>query len=435
MPRQIKIETAPVFRPLLEPARWKGAHGGRGSGKSWFFADLLIEDCLLNRGLLAVCVREIQKDLSQSAKRLLEMRLSHYGLGEADGFRVYDAKIKTPGDGLIVFQGMTDHTADSVKSLEGFSRAWIKEAQSLSARSLNMLAPTIREAGSQIWASWNPDRPTDAIENIRLHPPTNSVVVEANWHDNPWRSAELDQERLDCLRDRPDEYAHIWEGKFRQVTSGAYFSQQIARLRSEGRLCRLAEDPLLPVVAVWDIGGTGARADARAIWLVQFVGREIRVLKYRETQGQPLAADVAFLRDLPYEVKLCVLPHDGVTSDRVYSVSYESALREAGFDVEIVPNQGRGAAMQRVEAVRRIFPQVWMDVGCEPDGLAALAAYHEKRDEHRNIGLGPNHDWASHGADAFGAMAVYYEGRGAPQQRVVLTPSNSRAGPHGWLGM
>jgi phage terminase large subunit len=115
MPRQIKIETAPVFRPLLEPARWKGAHGGRGSGKSWFFADLLIEDCLLNRGLLAVCVREIQKDLSQSAKRLLEMRLSHYGLGEADGFKVYDAKIKTPGDGLIVFQGMrtTPPTASS----------------------------------------------------------------------------------------------------------------------------------------------------------------------------------------------------------------------------------------------------------------------------------------------------------------------------------
>jgi phage terminase large subunit len=103
------------------------------------------------------------------------------------------------------------------------------------------------------------------------------------------------------------------------------------------------------------------------------------------------------------------LPHDGATNDRVYDVSYESALTAAGFTVEIVTNQGRGAAMSRIEAVRRVFAQVWMDVSCEMDGLAALAAYHEKRDETRGIGLGPNHDWSSHGSDAFGLMAIYYE--------------------------
>jgi hypothetical protein len=139
----------------------------------------------------------------------------------------------------------------------------------------------------------------------------------------------------------------------------------------------------------------------------EFVGREIRIVGYRETQGQPLASDIQWLRGLPFEVKTCVLPHDGATNDRVYDVSYESALTAAGFTVEVVGNQGRGAAMLRVEAVRRVFPQVWMDVSCEETGLAALAAYHERKDEVRGIGLGPEHDWSSHGSDAFGLIAIY----------------------------
>ena len=165
--------------------------------------------------------------------------------------------------------------------------------------------------------------------------------------------------------------------------------------------------------AVWDIGGTGAKADACAIWVVQYVGREIRLLNYYEAQGQPLAAHVSWLRDNGYEKAKCILPHDGATNDRVHDVSYESALRAAGFEVQVVANQGTGAAMKRVEAARRLFPSMWFNEGKTSAGLDAVGWYHEKRDDERGIGLGPNHDWASHGADSFGLMAVVFESIGA----------------------
>lgn len=150
----LKIATAKIFEPLLAPARYKGAYGGRGSGKSHFFGELLVETCQAERGTLAVCIREAQRTLAQSSKRLIESKISGLGLGH--GFRIFSDKIATPGDGIIIFRGMQDHTADSIKSLEGFRIAWIDEAQSLSARSLALLRPTIRAEGSELWASWNP---------------------------------------------------------------------------------------------------------------------------------------------------------------------------------------------------------------------------------------------------------------------------------------
>ena len=151
--RCLPVETAEAFLPLLTPARYKGAYGGRGSGKSHFFAGLLVEDSLRHpgenagEGLRSVCIREVQKDLTQSAKLLIEDKLISTGLGEADGFRVYHDKIQTPGDGLIIFKGMQDYTADSIKSLEKFKRAWWEEAQTAQPTSLAMLRPTIREDG------------------------------------------------------------------------------------------------------------------------------------------------------------------------------------------------------------------------------------------------------------------------------------------------
>jgi phage terminase large subunit len=142
--RTLKIDTPRVFLPLLGPARYKGAYGGRGSGKSHFFAELLIEDCLCQRGMLAVCIREVQKSLKDSSKRLIEAKLNELGLGEADGFRVFEKEIQTPGDGVVIFVGLQDSNNENIKSLEGFGRAWIEEAQVLSHRSLTLLRPTIR---------------------------------------------------------------------------------------------------------------------------------------------------------------------------------------------------------------------------------------------------------------------------------------------------
>lgn len=408
---ELNIPTARVFKPLLAPARYKGAFGGRGSGKSHFFADLLIEDSLAEKGLRSVCIREVQKSLKESAKRLVEDKLIEHGLGPADGFKVFREVVETPGDGIITFQGMSDHTAESIKSLEGYKRAWVEEAQSLSARSLSLLRPTIRAEGSEIWFSWNPRRKTDPVDAMLRGGslPTGAVVVRANWSDNPWFPSVLEQERQDCLRDNADQYAHIWEGDYATVLAGAYFARSIADAKAQGRIGRVPADPLMAYRAFFDIGGTGAKADAVAIWVAQFVGKEIRVLDYYEAVGQPLAAHVEWLRSKGYGKAEIVLPHDGSTHDKVYDVSYESALRQAGFSVEVMRNAGAGAAAMRIEAVRRKFPAMWFNEATTQAGLDALGWYHEKRDEARNIGLGPEHDWSSHGADAAGLMCVFHE--------------------------
>lgn len=417
----LTIATPEVFEPLLSPARYKGAWGGRGSGKSHFFAEMLVEDALRFPGLRAVCIREVQKSLKESAKRLVEDKIQTLGVGSS--FDVLEKEIRGPGGGVIMFQGMQDHTAESIKSLEGFDRAWIEEAQSLSQRSLTLLRPTIRKDGSEIWASWNPRRKLDAVDQFLRGDaqPENAVVVKANWRDNPFFPDVLEQERLHDLKHFPDRYDHVWEGGYATVTEGAYFAHGLTVARQEKRIGHVAGDPLMATRAYWDIGGTGAKADACAIWIVQFVGREIRVLDYYEAVGQPLAEHLAWLRSRGYERAECILPHDGATNDKVYSVSYESAIREAGFSVRVVPNSGKGAASQRIEAVRRLFPLIWFNEATTEPGRDALGWYHEKKDEERNVGLGPEHDWSSHGADAFGLMAMDYS---APSARKPVVKHN-----------
>ncbi len=407
----LQIPTAEVFLPLLPPSRYKGAWGGRGSGKSHFFADLLIEDSLAERGLCSVCIREVQKSLKDSAKRLIENKIEEFRLGSE--FRVFRDAIQTPGDGVIVFQGMQDHTAESIKSLEGFKRAWVEEAQTLSANSLTLLRPTIRAPGSELWFSWNPRSKKDPVDKLLRGeaPPTGTTIVRANWSDNPWFPAELEQERRDDERDRPDQYPHIWEGDYAKVTEGAYYAAALTQARKDARIGRVAADPLMTIRLFVDIGGTGAKADAFTIWAAQFIGKEIRVLDYYEAVGQPLGAHLAWMRERDYTPGRAQiwLPHDGATQDKVFAVSYQSALEEAGYRVTVVPNQGKGAAAARIEAGRRLFPRIWFNETSTQPGLDALGAYHEKRDEARQIGLGPEHDWASHGADAFGLMCVAYE--------------------------
>lgn len=422
----LEIETAEVFEPLLEPARYKGGWGGRGSGKSTFFADLMIEHCLAEpgdssgEGLRSVCIREVQKDLAQSSKLLLEGRLAHHRIGESDGFKVYKSEISTPGDGLIIFKGMNDYTADSIKSLEGFKRAWWEEAQTATLHSLNLLRPTLRANGSERWFSWNPRKKNDPVDVMLRgsERPSGSVVVSANWRDNPWFTDDLEQERQDCLRQQPEQYEHIWEGGYVKVLDGAYYGAAINRARAEGRIGNVPADPLLTLRAFFDIGGTGLRADAVSIWIMQFVGLQVRALDYYEAVGQPLSTHIEWMRSRGYVPNRCnvVLPHDGEQGDRVHDVSYQSAIRASGYDVTVIPNQGKGAAKKRIEAARRWFSSIWFncpeDAILMPDGsyskptttagIEALGWYHEKKDDKRGIGLGPEHDWSSHAADSFG---------------------------------
>ena len=406
----VKFRTSPVFEPLLAPARYKGAWGGRGSGKSHFFASLAVEMAYQEPGTLIVCIREIQKSLKESAKRLIEDKIEHHGL-EAHGFRILEDRIETPGDGLIIFLGMQNHTAESLKSLEGYKYAWVEQAETLSQRSFDILRPTIRTKGSELWFSWNPRRRTDAVDLFfrGSSPPSNAICVKTSWRDNKWWSKTLEGERLECLHGQPELYDHIWEGDYEKIVSGAYYAASLTAARGSGRISRCYADPLMTYKAFWDIGGTGAKADHTVIWIAHFVGREIRFLDYYEAQGQPLGGHVQWLRSNGYENALMVLPHDGAAHDKVYAVSYESALQAAGFNVQVVPNQGRQAASARIEATRRLFPRIWFNEETTSAGLDALGAYHAKRDEERLIDFGPEHDWASHAADAFGMMCIVYE--------------------------
>lgn len=219
----LQIETARAFAPLLAPARYKGAHGGRGSGKSHFFAESFVERALMTPGHRAVCIREIQKSLEQSVKRLIEDKIEKLGVGSY--FDVLDKEIRTPGDGLVIFQGMQNHTAESIKSLEGYDLAWVEEAQSLSQRSLDLLRPTIRKPASELWFSWNPNDkkdPVDVFLRGDVRPP-GAVVVQANWQDNPWFPDVLKAEmEWDRARD-PDKYAWIWGGGYRTLSSARVF--------------------------------------------------------------------------------------------------------------------------------------------------------------------------------------------------------------------
>ncbi|MET4388066.1 phage terminase large subunit [Bradyrhizobium sp. F1.4.3] len=425
----LKIPTAKIFEPLLQPARYKGVFGGRGSGKSHFFGELLVETCQAERGTLAVCIREAQRTLAQSSKRLIEGKIASLGLGH--GFKLFSDKIEAPGDGLIIFRGLQDHTANSIKSLEGFRIAWIDEAQSLSARSLALLRPTIRAKDSELWASWNPRRKSDAIDDfLRGRKPDGAVTVKANWRDNPWFPDVLEEERLLDQKLYPERYDHIWEGEYARAFEGAYFAALLSEARAQGRIGKVAADPLLPLRAFIDIGGAGAAADAFTIWIAQWVGSEIRVLDYYESVGQVLAFHVNWLRSRGYDSAILYLPHDGIAANNITGKRYEDHLREAGFTVEPpVKNQGPGAAMMRIEALRRLGPQLWFNEDATEPGREALGFYHERKDQTRNIGFGPEHDWSSHAADALGLMAICYEqpGRTAAFNRPI------RYAEQGWV--
>lgn len=401
----LQIDVARVFRPLLDPSRYKGAWGGRGSGKSQFFAGLIVDLSIRKRGLRSLCCREVQKSLKESAKKLIEYKIEEYRVGHL--FDVQESQIKTPGDGLIVFAGLQDHTAESIKSYEGFDVAWVEEAQTVSQKSLNLLRPTIRKPSSELWFSWNPRLRNDPVDVMLRGEelPTGSAVVHANWDKNPWFPAELEQERLDCLRMQPEQYEHIWEGDYVTVSEGAYYARDLAEAKSSGRIGEVDPDPLMEYRAFWDIG----TRDATAIWIAQWVGSQIRILDYYEAVGQPLATHLGWLRSRGYASAICYLPHDGAAVDHLSAERFEDHINAAGFRTEIVKNQGKQAAMKRVEALRRLFPSIRFNEKTTEAGRAALGWYHEKRDDQRNIGLGPEHDWSSHGADAMGLLAIAYE--------------------------
>ena len=220
----LDIDTPPWAIPLLSPSRYKGAHGGRGSGKSHFFAELLVEEHTANQNQKSVCIREVQKSIKMSAKLLIENKIEQ--LGVSHYFEVQETVVKSRrGSGVMIFQGMQNHTADSIKSLEGFDRAWVEEAQSISQRSLDLLRPTIRKPESEIWFSWNPQYETDPVDVLLRgkNPPDNAIVINVNYSDNPWFPDVLREEMEYDRRRDYDKYLHVWEGKYQTFGEALVF--------------------------------------------------------------------------------------------------------------------------------------------------------------------------------------------------------------------
>lgn len=366
------------------------------------------------KGIIA-CGRQFMNSLEDSSLEECKRAIEEEPF-LADYYELGDKYIKSK-DGRISFAFVgLDRNIASIKSKGRILVFWIDEAEPVTDEAFTTLIPTLREEdddwNAELWITWNSKRKNAAVEK-RYRKSTDPLVkiVELNYSDNPRFPAKLERDRQRDLIERPEQYGHIWNGDYATVIEGAYFAAGLVKAKEDGRIGRVPADPLMTYRVFVDIGGTGAKADAFTMWVAQFIGLEIRVLDYYEAVGQPLAVHLAWLRRRGYAPDLAQiwLPHDGATHDKVHDVSYESALTDVGYSVTVVPNQGKGAAMARVEAARRLFPSVWFNADTTEAGREALGWYHEKKDEVRDIGLGPEHDWSSHAADSYGLMCVVHE--------------------------
>lgn len=418
----VQIAMPPKLIPVFAgEADVRGAYGGRGSGKTRSFAKMTATRGLMwaqqdARGLI-LCGREWQNSLAESSFAEVAMAIREEPFLR-DAYDIGKEYIRTRCQRIeYAFAGL-NRNIDSVKSKARIRLCWVDEGEGVTENSWMTLIPTLREEDSELWVTWNPKLEHSATDKRfrRAAPNPRRKIVEVNWRDNPRFPTVLERTRQEDYRERPETYDHVWEGDYLRVVPGSYYATYLTAAKAEGRVGRVSADPLMAIRLFMDLGGTGAKADAFAIWAAQFVGREIRVLDYYEAQGQPIGAHLDWMRQRGYTPERCSLwlPHDGVTNDRVVDVSFESAFQDAGYATTVVENMGPGAARQRIEAARRVFPMCWFNDEPTAAGRTALGFYHEKRDESRNLGLGPAHDWSSHGADAFGLMAVCYE---APPSR------------------
>jgi phage terminase large subunit len=412
----LQIELPEKLLPVFAgPARIRGAYGGRGSAKTRSFAKMAavwgLRAAQEGREGIVVCAREFMNSLEDSSFAEVAAAIaSEPWLSE--NYEVGEKFIRTRCRRVdFSFVGLR-YNVNSIKSKAMILLCWVDEAEPVTEAAWIKLEPTVREDGSELWVTWNPELKGSATDkNFRQTKMPDAKIVEMNWRDNPWFPKVLDDLRRRHMLTKAEHYAHIWDGDYATVSEGAYYAADLLLAREEGRIGRVAPDPLVQVRTYHDIGGSGAKSDAYSIWAVQFVGREVRVLNHYSARGQPLAEHVAWMRKHKYTK--VILPHDGVNPDHVVGARYVDHWRAAGFDAD-EPYRGygggvAGAPSQRVEAVRRLFPQIWFNEATTQDGRISLGRYHARIDEKTGRDMGPDHDRWSHDADAFGLMAVCYE--------------------------
>ena len=406
---------------LLEPHEYKVAYGGRGSLKSTSFASTLLTQGIQQK-LRVLCAREVQKSLAQSCHLLLTDRIK--ALGYQDEYTPTENAIRGRRHGtLFQFVGLSDQTAESVKSYEGFNRLWGEEAQALSKRSLQIVLPTIfRTPGAEAWFSFNPELESDEVwERFIVNPPPGAFIQEMNWRDAVacgWHTPAMEQLRQYDLVHSPADYPTIWEGKPRTVLPGAIYATEIVDLVKDGRLRPIPYDPRLPVHRIWDLGWN----DAMAVVMVQKPHPSaLNIINYFEDNRLSYAQVLAAMDPLGYRWGLDWLPHDASQHHPTSGANAFETLRRLGCRFGSVNGElgiPRSNPNARIDAARMMFPRVYFDNSKRetpperPERLLGAGYLLDRlRRYKRNIPkttgepAEPTHDASSHGADAYGGLA------------------------------
>lgn len=396
---QASLELPEKLGFLLEPHRYKVTYGGRGGAKSHGIARALLAAGAESPKRVPCC-REIQKSISDSVHALLAGIIK---AGPFESFyRVTDTYIEGKNGTLFTFHGLK-HNVANIKSLEGADICWVEEAQAVTKSSWSVLIPTIRKPNSEIWISFNPELESDdTYQRFVKNPPTGAKVVKIGWQDNPWFPAVLRQEMEDLKARNYDEYLNVWEGECRLTLDGAIYANELRQAIKDGRICRVPYDQAKPVMCVWDLG----RADMTAIWFVQMVGFEFRLIDYYEARGHHLTHYIKHLKDKPYAYADQIMPHDADNELLASELTIRQQMKAAGFNVKVIQNKP-GAVMEGINAARTIFSRCYFDADKCADGIKALQNYRYEVDpDTGKVSARPLHDWASHGSDAFRYLAI-----------------------------
>jgi len=377
---------------LFQPKRYKVAYGGRGSGKSHSFATALLL-LAASRRVRVLCTREVQKSIKDSVHRLLSDKIEQLGLQKK--FRILETEIRGTNGSEFLFAGLSNQTADSIKSFEGVDYCWCEEAQSISKKSWNTLIPTIRKPGSEIWVSFNPDMDTDdTYERFVKNTPPDSVVVSVNWHDNPWFPEVLEAERQHCFLTNREEYDNIGEGKCKAALSGAIYAKEIDAAQRENRIRSVPLDPASPVHAIMDLGWN----DAMTVIFVQKIASELRIVDYIEESFKTLDWYVGEAKRRFNVLGEWWLPHDGEHKDFKTGKSAKEIMEGFGCQVEINP---RISVEEGIKHARMIFNRVYFDQEKTRRLQECLKRYRRSINSQTLEPGAPVHDEFSHGADAF----------------------------------
>lgn len=401
------IQASAKFRPLYIHSQLDKLfyvfHGGRGGGKSWEIADfLLVEGTRKKHRIL--CCREVQKSIKQSVHKLLSDRIQAMGLSSF--YEILDTEIRGKNGTEFSFAGLLNHTVDSVKSFEGATITWIEEAQTVSAFSLSILIPTvIRTASPMIIMSLNPRLPSDAVYSEYIAKERDDTIcVEVNYKDNPHCPPEITKLAETMMAEDYDQYEHIYLGKPKEIADGAIYKAEFEAIRKEQRICKVPHDENLPVYTSWDLG----ILDSTAIWFFQIYGKEVRVIDYYEANDEPLSHYARILDDKKaqygYHYDKHFAPHDIAARDLSSGVSREQTMANLGYRMT------KGARLgvdDRIEASRQMLKNCWFDAEKCKHGIKVLRNYRRDfNDKLEQFKATPVHDWASHGADAFGEGAL-----------------------------